>query len=119
MKTAVPCKLVASPSFQLPEPLHVARFEQGPTKIVQPVYPDAAKKAGIQGAVVLDVVIGENGSVTEVTVVKGSSVLAKAATAAVLQWQYRPYLLNGKPVRAEGRVAVNFVLPTKKQGSPR
>jgi TonB family protein len=109
--TLVPCMRVESPPFHLPGPLHLAHLDQGPTKIVRPGYPDAAKKAGVHGSVLLDVVIGENGDVTDVRLVKGPDVLAEAAIAAVRQWHYEPHLLNGKPVAVESRVTVNFVLP--------
>jgi TonB family protein len=120
MGTLVPCMRVESPPFLLPEPLHVAHLDQGPTKIVRPAYPDAAKKSGVQGTVLLDVAIGENGDITDVRLVKGPSVLAEAAIAAVRQWHYEPHLLNGKAVPVETRVTVNFVLPkaSKKQGKP-
>ena len=110
-RTSTPCTHVESPPFQLPEPLHLAHLDQGPTKIVRPVYPDEAKKAGVQGTVLLDVVIGESGNIRDITVIKGSKVLADAAIAAVRQWHYEPHLLNGKAVSVEGRVTVNFVLP--------
>lgn len=76
--------------------------------MVQPVYPE---KARIQGTVVLSIVIGEDGDIRDVKVVKGSPLLARAAVTAVHQWHYQPYLLNGTPVSAEGKVTVNFVLP--------
>jgi TonB family protein len=61
--------------------------------------------------VVLSIVIGEDGDIRDVEVVKGSPILAEAATTAVHQWHYQPYLLNGTPVSAEGKITVNFVLP--------
>lgn len=117
MGTLVPCMEVESPPFHLPEPLHLAHLDQGPTKVVRPDYPDAAKKAGVHGTVLLDVVIEENGDVTNVRLVKGPRVLAEAAIAAVRQWHYKPHLLNGKAVAVESRVTVNFVLP-KSSGAP-
>jgi TonB family protein len=110
-KNQVPCNWVQSASFQLPEPIHLATIERGPTKMVQPVYPEKAKKARIQGTVVLSIVIGEDGDIRDVKAVKGSPILAQAAVTAVHQWHYQPYLLNGTPVSAEGKVTVNFVLP--------
>lgn len=110
-KKNVPCKEVESAFFQLPEPIHLATLEKRPTNLVQPVYPEKAKKARIEGAVVLSIVIGEDGIVRNVKVVKGSRLLAQSAVAAVRQWHYEPYLLNGNPVSAVGKVTVNFVLP--------
>jgi TonB family protein len=55
---------------------------------VQPTYPDDAKKNGIEGSVVLDVLITAAGDVTDVKVVKGPEELRDAASAAVRQWKY-------------------------------
>ena len=77
---------------------------------VNPVYPEDAKAAGIEGIVVLDVVIGENGSVIEARVIRSIPELDQAAIDAVLQWQYEPTLLNGEPVEVEMNVTINFTL---------
>ena len=77
---------------------------------VNPVYPEDAKAAGIEGIVVLDVVIGENGSVIEARVIRSIPELDQAAIDAVLQWQYEPTLLNGEPVEVECNVTINFTL---------
>src|SRR4029079_8310448 len=55
---------------------------------VQSSYPAEAKKAGIEGDVVLDVLITAAGDVTEVKAVKGPVELREAASAAVRQWKY-------------------------------
>jgi bla regulator protein blaR1 len=57
---------------------------------VQPTYPAEAKKSGIEGSVVLDVLITAAGDVTDVKVVKGPEELREAASAAVRQWKYAP-----------------------------
>jgi len=57
---------------------------------VQPTYPADAKKSGIEGIVVLDVLITAAGDVTDVKVVKGPEELREAAAAAVRQWKYAP-----------------------------
>ena len=61
-----------------------------PVKKVPPVYPPAAKKAGIQGIVRLRVTINEDGSVSNIQVLSGDPQLAKAALDAVQQWRYSP-----------------------------
>jgi len=77
---------------------------------VQPEYPPIARAAGIQGMVVLQAVIGRDGSIEKLQVVSGHPVLAPAAVKAVQQWRYRPYVLNGEPVEVETQVTVNFAL---------
>jgi periplasmic protein TonB len=53
--------------------------------------------------------IGVDGKVKKVTVVKGHPMLVKAASDAVLQWLYKPTMLNGLPVEGQTQVLVNFV----------
>jgi protein TonB len=79
-------------------------------KKVAPHYPDDARQARIQGTVVLNAVIGKNGDVEELTLVSGHPMLAPAAIAAVKQWKYKPYLLQGEPVKVETQIVVNFSL---------
>jgi TonB family protein len=61
-----------------------------PVKAVAPVYPPAAKKAGIQGEVRLHVTIDKDGSVKDVQVLSGDPQLSEAAVAAVRKWRYAP-----------------------------
>jgi len=79
-------------------------------KKVDPSYPDAAKKAGIEGVVVLTAVISKDGDIEMLQIVSGHPALAKAAIEAVKQWKYRPYLVQGKPAEVKTRVEVNFTL---------
>jgi TonB family protein len=80
------------------------------TKKVIPAYPPEAKAARIQGHVVLDVVIGKDGSVQEIKLVSSHPLLAPAAMEAVKQWTYKPTLLNGEPVEVKTQVDINFTL---------
>ncbi|MGO8795898.1 MAG: TonB family protein [Candidatus Sulfotelmatobacter sp.] len=78
---------------------------------VEPTYPEAARQQGIQGAVVLDVRIGRDGTIQDVKVVSGQSLLADAAIAAVKQWRFKVRTQSGKPVEMQTRVTLNFRLP--------
>jgi TonB family protein len=77
---------------------------------VEPVYPEAARKAGIQGLVVLDAVIAPDGSVKRLRPVSGPDLLAQSATAAVQSWKFEPYLSSGNPVEVGTTIAVEFRL---------
>ena len=77
---------------------------------VDPVYPEDARRAGLQGVVVLDAVIGADGTVTRLTPVNGPDLLVQAATAAVESWKFEPYLLDGNPRDVETTIAVEFRL---------
>lgn len=74
-----------------------------------PEYPGLARSAGVKGAVELVATIGPNGRVKSVKVVKGHPLLQKAAVDAVMQWQYKPTMLNGHPVETETAITLNFV----------
>ena len=77
---------------------------------VAPRYPDPARKAGIEGTVVLQAVIGKDGSVQNVHALRGNSLLIQAAVDAVKQWRYKPYNVGGDPVEADTQINVNFKL---------
>ncbi len=79
-------------------------------KKIPPEYPEAAKKARIQGQVILKAIIGKDGDVENLQIVSGHPQLASAAIEAVKQWKYRPYLQQGKPVEVETEITVNFTL---------
>jgi TonB family protein len=77
---------------------------------VEPEYPDAARRARIQGSVTMEALIGADGKVQEVTPIGGSPQLADAATAAVRQWRYKPYVVDGRKVAVRTQVSVTFML---------
>ena len=78
---------------------------------VQPVYPPAAKKAGIQGVVLLDVTISKDGMPEDIQVLSSpNDDLTQSAEDAVRQWRYRPTLLNGQPVTIIAEVKVSYTL---------
>jgi protein TonB len=77
---------------------------------VPPIYPAAAKAAGIQGVVHLAAIVGMDGTVQELHVLDGPPELIQAAMDAVKQWVYKPTLLNGNPVQVETTIAINYTL---------
>jgi len=78
---------------------------------VEPDYPEAARQRQIQGMVVLDLHVGEDGSVQKVSLVSGPPLLAQAATIAVKQWRFKPRLVSGRPAEMQTRITLNFRLP--------
>ena len=77
---------------------------------VEPEYPADAKEKHIEGTVVLNVDIDREGDVARVELVSGHPQLAPAAMDAVLQWRYRPFVLNGEAVAVETTVELKFTL---------
>ncbi len=77
---------------------------------VDPIYPEEARRARIQGSVVLTVTVNEEGYVYEIRIESGHPLLQQAAIDAVKQWRYSPTLLNGEPVPVMATVTVVFRL---------
>src|SRR5215831_2961699 len=104
----------AVPKFVPPTPQRV-RISQGVTKglliqKIEPQYPSLARAARVQGEVVLSALIDGNGQINNLQLVSGHPMLVQAAIAAVKQWRYKPYLLNGQPVEVETTITVIFSL---------
>ncbi len=99
-------------------PVTTEKLEVGATitagallKKVKPDYPVSAKALGLQGTVVLLATIGEDGKTHDLFVIQSpSDSLAAAAIEAVSDWEYKPYLFNGKPVEVETTINVIFTL---------
>jgi len=76
-----------------------------------PLYPAIAKSARIQGTVVLQAIIGKDGTVQNLKMVSAASpLLVQSAMDAVKQWVYQPTLLNNEPVDVITEITVNFTL---------
>lgn len=107
-------RLSAAPKFVPATPQRV-RISQGVTKgllfhRVEPSYPPLARAARVQGEVVLKAIIDRNGDIQDLQLISGHPMLVPAAIAAVKQWRYKPYLLNGQPVEVETTITVIFTL---------
>ena len=95
-----------------PAPLQVSELVMKNYLIekIQPPYPLAARKAHVQGQVVLQAFIGRDGSVQSVSTINGKAALAAAATQAVQQWRYRPYPDQTNPIPVQTLITFNFSL---------
>jgi protein TonB len=78
--------------------------------MVQPQYPQPARSSRIQGIVEFTATISKEGTIENLNLVRGHPLLINAAKEAVLQWRYRPTLLNGEPVEVITNIVVNFTL---------
>jgi protein TonB len=76
-------------------------------KIVPPTKPAGLGEVD-NDRVLVDATIGRDGMVKSARVVDGDKKLAKAATDAVKQWRYKPYLVNGQPADVETQITVDF-----------
>lgn len=99
---AVPRQEFVRPGGQIKYPAKVHH--------VAPVYPRIAQEARVSGMVILEAVIGVDGRVQDVRVLRSKALLDQAAIDAVKGWRFTPTLLNGVPVPVILTVTVNFEL---------
>ena len=78
------------------------------TSKVPPEYPAIARQLKIEGAVELEVVVTEAGTVEKVNIVSGNPVLTRPASDAVKKWKFAPFTADGKTVRAVVPVSLSF-----------
>jgi protein TonB len=107
--TADALPLIREPAV---EPVRLSSGIKLPTRIkdVPPVYPEIARKARVQGVVILEAIIGVDGKVQQARVLRSVPLLDQAALNAVQLWEYTPTLLSGRPVPIIMTVTVQFRL---------
>jgi len=98
----------ASPESEAAHP-----YDDAPEVVsaAQPMYPEMAKEAQIEGTVRLRVLVGRDGRVKDIRVERGINYLDGAAKHAVSKWVFKPARLKGSPVSAWTDVDVKFELP--------
>lgn len=77
-------------------------------KKVLPSLPCSTDSEHEKGVVTIAVLVDYDGSVKSASRQSGDTVLADCAIPAVQQWQFKPYLINGRPVQVESRVVMKF-----------
>jgi protein TonB len=80
---------------------------------VKPIYPREAMRKGIQGRVVMDVVVQDDGTVGDVKVTQSLDTvygLDAEAVKAAKQWLFKPGTKNGKPVPVKVELEMTFTL---------
>jgi TonB family protein len=77
---------------------------------VQPEYPAEAKAAHLQGEVLLHAMVGKDGSLQDLELIEGHCWLTQSALKAVMQWKYRPTMIEGQPVEVDTTITVKFTL---------
>jgi len=80
-------------------------------------YPLLGRQMKVEGAVLLQAFIGADGVIQELRVLSGPPILASAAREAALQWRFKPYLLDGKPVETQAKITVNFTIKVLDNGT--
>jgi protein TonB len=79
-------------------------------KAVDPVYPEIARQAQVEGVVIVEARADEKGNVEDARILRSIPLLDQAAVEAVKQWKYEPAIINGKPQKVIVTVTVRFML---------
>ena len=81
-----------------------------PLKQVVPEYPEIARKAGITGQVVVEVLVNKEGTVEAIGKIIGNEIFHEAARKAALLWTFSPAIQNDKPVKVWVSLPFKFQL---------
>jgi periplasmic protein TonB len=101
----------AGPAADAPIPVTVGMTRPEILKRVQPRYTDIARKAGVQGSVIVEAIIDTQGRVTDARVLRGLPMgLDQEAVDAILQWRFKPAYQGSRPVKVYFTLTVNFTI---------
>lgn len=82
------------------------------TSPVKPNYPLLARQMKVQGSVILQALIGKDGTIQNLRVLSGPRILASAAEDAVRQWHFKPHFEGTEAVETQAKITVNFTIST-------
>jgi TonB family protein len=91
-------------------PIDAGELQKYLEQSIAPLYPEVARKAGIEGNITLRAYVSSEGRVTDLKVLGGPPILARAAIEAVQQWRYQPMRINGRPANVVTTLVVAFRL---------
>lgn len=90
------------------EPVAVPEATERALLTEQPALAYPANAKGQQGTVVLQVLIGRDGTVHDAKFLQGSLAFARTAIDGVKQWKFKPYTMNGRPVSVQTLLTISF-----------
>jgi periplasmic protein TonB len=108
-KVEIPAAANRGPAFRasaVGQPTNAADRERIASTDV--TYPLLGQHTRVQGSVVLQAVVGTDGTIQNLRVLSGPAILTAAAQQAVREWRFKPYLQNGQPVETKATITVNF-----------
>lgn len=90
------------------EPVKLPESAERTLLVDQPAlaYPSNAK--GQRGTVILEVLVGRDGTVEDAKFLQGSLAFARAAIDGAKQWKFKPYIMNGRPVSVQTLLTITF-----------
>jgi protein TonB len=90
------------------EPVAVSEAVERALLVAQPAISYPADAEGQQGTVILQLLIGRDGSVQDAKFLQGSLAFARAAIDGVRSWKFKPYLFNGRPVSVQTQLTLSL-----------
>lgn len=90
------------------EPVSVPELSERALITDQPTIPYPASANGQQGTVILQVLIGRDGTIQDAKFLQGSLAFARTAIDGVRQWKFKPYTMNGRPVSVQTLLTIKF-----------
>ena len=90
--------------------VNMAQAEKQAINKPKPMYPMNARQLRVAGEVEVDATVDESGTVEKTDVVKGNAMLSNAAQMAAKNWTFKPFVEEGKPVKAVVRLVFSFTL---------
>jgi len=81
-----------------------------PQTEIHATYPVLAQHMNVQGSVVLEALIGTDGMIENVRVLRGPAILSSAAQQAVREWKFKPIYQHGQAVESKATITVNFTI---------
>ena len=95
-----------------------ATAEDSPLKVVHrvpPIYPPEAKANGMEGTVVVEVLVDKQGNVAKAKIISGPKILADAAVEAIKAWKFEPATSQGRLVEKTSQIKVSFATAGARQ----
>lgn len=90
------------------EPVAVPEAAERALLTEQPALDYPASGRGQRGTVVLQVLIGRDGSVQDAKFLQGSLAFARSAIDGAKLWKFKPYMMNGRPVSVQTQLTISF-----------
>ena len=105
-----PANPPARQSAAIESPATNAAQRERLAEAIPPSYPALAQHMNVQGSVVLEALIGSDGSVQNLRKLSGPAILSTAAEQAVSGWKFKPVYQNGQAVETRATITVNFTI---------
>ena len=103
------------PKAELPVPASLMPVNLAPSKAEQllihrdePTWQGQEVNVCVSGTVALKITVGTKGRVVSARVISGPAMICQAVLDAIRQWEYKPYVVNGKPREFSTRVSVKM-----------